>query len=353
MPVIDSRLLDCESIPELTENFNRTLGLVDDSLAPTSRTINVDGNRADTYTEDGSAAYPYKTIHAAIIAHSSETLPLVIYMEPATYTETADVTLPDVPITIYGNDSTISNAGHTITIPNPNFTRYNLFTVSNVVYSNFVSGARCVTFGGGITGDITINSYVEFIQCQLKGGTVTIGATGQCVLSICSPTSKFVSAGVLMFNGINMSTSYAGYLITSTAGIFTSANSIIYNGSTNAAAGCVSCDNAAPITAPNMIVNTSMITLGGSATAFGLNSGTAYTMYSKNNVAAGNALYALYGTHLIPIASDIIGPSAIGLGSDATGDIYYRNATGSLTRLGIGTTGQTLKVVGGLPAWAT
>ena len=39
------------------------------------------------------------------------------------------------------------------------------------------------------------------------------------------------------------------------------------------------------------------------------------------------------------------------LGSDATGDIYYRASTGALSRLGIGSTGNVLTVSGGLPAW--
>lgn len=40
-------------------------------------------------------------------------------------------------------------------------------------------------------------------------------------------------------------------------------------------------------------------------------------------------------------------------GSDATGDIWYRNSAngGSMTRLGIGATGTVLKVVSGLPSW--
>lgn len=38
--------------------------------------------------------------------------------------------------------------------------------------------------------------------------------------------------------------------------------------------------------------------------------------------------------------------------SGATGDIYYRNGTGYLTRLPIGGTNKTLRVSGGLPAWA-
>ncbi len=38
--------------------------------------------------------------------------------------------------------------------------------------------------------------------------------------------------------------------------------------------------------------------------------------------------------------------------SDATGDLWYRNASGFMTRLGIGTTGQVLTVAAGLPSWA-
>jgi len=39
------------------------------------------------------------------------------------------------------------------------------------------------------------------------------------------------------------------------------------------------------------------------------------------------------------------------LGSDGTGDIYYRNAGGVLTRLGAGTNGHVLTLNAGLPAW--
>lgn len=39
------------------------------------------------------------------------------------------------------------------------------------------------------------------------------------------------------------------------------------------------------------------------------------------------------------------------LGSDATGDTYYRKSSGALTKLGIGSTGQVLTVSAGLPSW--
>ena len=37
--------------------------------------------------------------------------------------------------------------------------------------------------------------------------------------------------------------------------------------------------------------------------------------------------------------------------SGATGDIYYRDSSGNFTRLGIGSSGQTLRVSSGLPSW--
>jgi hypothetical protein len=42
----------------------------------------------------------------------------------------------------------------------------------------------------------------------------------------------------------------------------------------------------------------------------------------------------------------------INVGTDATGDMYYRDASGNLVRLGIGSSGQVIKVVSGLPGWA-
>lgn len=43
----------------------------------------------------------------------------------------------------------------------------------------------------------------------------------------------------------------------------------------------------------------------------------------------------------------------IDFGSDSSGDVYYRNGSGLLQRLGIGSTGQVLTVASGAPSWAT
>lgn len=47
-----------------------------------------------------------------------------------------------------------------------------------------------------------------------------------------------------------------------------------------------------------------------------------------------------------------IGAATMTLGSDGTGDVYYRNSSGLLTRLGVGSNGDVLTLASGLPSWA-
>lgn len=57
------------------------------------------------------------------------------------------------------------------------------------------------------------------------------------------------------------------------------------------------------------------------------------------------------GTNTPDATLNVNGTVHLDLGGDATGDIFYRDAGGFLTPLGIGTTGQVLSVSGGLPSW--
>lgn len=50
-------------------------------------------------------------------------------------------------------------------------------------------------------------------------------------------------------------------------------------------------------------------------------------------------------------SSNVLGGVTMTLGSDATGDIYYRNSGGQLTRLPAGINGQVLQMNSGLPSW--
>jgi hypothetical protein len=83
----------------------------------------------------------------------------------------------------------------------------------------------------------------------------------------------------------------------------------------------------------------------GVATALGVNVGTAGAPI-VNGGALGTPASGTIGTGLT------LGGVTMGLGSDATGDIYY-NSGGVLTRLPKGSNGQVLELVSGLPAWAS
>jgi hypothetical protein len=76
---------------------------------------------------------------------------------------------------------------------------------------------------------------------------------------------------------------------------------------------------------------------------------------------SGNLVYATSPTLVTPIlgtptsvtlnnTSDVIGGVTMTLGSDATGDMYYRNSSGVLTRLAVCTGSNVVGASGGLPA---
>lgn len=82
----------------------------------------------------------------------------------------------------------------------------------------------------------------------------------------------------------------------------------------------------------------------------GLTGNRVYTLFdSTDTIAAVN--YTQTFTNKTIGATNTLGAATTSLGSDATGDLYYRNSSGILARLGIGTARQKLGVSAGLPAW--
>lgn len=78
--------------------------------------------------------------------------------------------------------------------------------------------------------------------------------------------------------------------------------------------------------------------------------GTA-TFFPGSDTVMGVAATQSPTNKTISGSTNVLGGVTMTLGSDSTGDIYYRNSSGVLTRLGIGTSSQFLGVSGGLPAW--
>lgn len=60
-----------------------------------------------------------------------------------------------------------------------------------------------------------------------------------------------------------------------------------------------------------------------------------------NNIAVGTS----------QITGGTLTSPTIAVGSDTSGDMYYRSSGGSLTRLGLGTTGQVITTNGTIPTW--
>lgn len=99
---------------------------------------------------------------------------------------------------------------------------------------------------------------------------------------------------------------------------------------------------------------TSWATVGGSTTVFGTTNRISVTGGDTIDIAStyvGQTSITTLGTVTTGTWSAVIGQATMTLGSDATGDIYYRNGSGKLTRLGIGSAGQVLGVSAGIPAW--
>jgi hypothetical protein len=309
------------------------------TLYPGSKIFYIDGNRVDIYVEDGSISRPFKTFGAAV-ASSTGGVGYAYVIAPGSYTETNPITLPDVPIVIEGNDATITWGGG-ITVQNSNYARYDLNSIGNVIFSGSAAG-RVVVQGGSVVGNVTLNGLTDLKSCGLAGGIVTANATAQLLAIVCTITSRLVSTGQLFIEQCNMNrTDNVNPLINSTGGFVAIVNSIIQN---LGSGGGISCANGAT-TIPNLITNNVITVASGAPVACG----TAVTVYCKNAIAGGLNT----GTGYVPVSSDIIGPSVLAIGSDATGDIYYRAATGALTRLGIGAKGSVVRSSGTGPEYAT
>lgn len=106
----------------------------------------------------------------------------------------------------------------------------------------------------------------------------------------------------------------------------------------------------APATSATLtIANGKTLTANNSLTFTGTDS-TSFAFPGTSDTVATLAATQTLTNKTITSSTDVLGGVTMTLGSDATGDIYYRSG-GVLTRIGIGSTSNVLTVSGGIPAW--
>ncbi|MDD5699068.1 MAG: hypothetical protein PHH77_10675 [Victivallaceae bacterium] len=216
-------------------------------LTPTT-VIYIDGNRTDEYTEDGSIAYPYKTIAAATAAHQE---PVSYFIAKGTYAETAEINLYTDSV-VYGAYSSILglaiNIGEGCYVHNLMF--YN--TVNVAVNGNSPMFHYCRFMGA----TLNLDGSTDFDGCYISSAA-TFNVTMAVAYSLRAFNSSIhtaISAACCMyFNDCGFSVSSTGYAVASTGGLLSMVTCLVYNLSTG---GGISCNNGANgITTYNFLVS--------------------------------------------------------------------------------------------------
>ena len=202
-------------------------------LSTATTMFTLDGSATGS-TANGSPQFPYQTLDqlfAGVSAYVSGggAGPIAIWSNPSSSYSTANaITIPAIPVTIYGNGSTWTFSAGVTNNALP-FTRYDLTTVGTVTHGSCASTARSESHGGGYLGNLTLgagcydhmygvnlsgNSYTTTVNGLLYGealtGSQTIASGGtSAILALYNPNLikssginvDMVAGGQLLMNG--------------------------------------------------------------------------------------------------------------------------------------------------------
>jgi hypothetical protein len=184
----------------------------------------------------------------------------------------------------------------------------------------------------------------------------TTKANGQFYGGTSAPTSTTRLNYDGVFHAKNFVGTFNGLTITETNGTLTIGNDQVFtiSSSTNFGTNTISLNSAVLTLDANLTVggtNTGAITISS-------NGAGARTLILEDNVTIkpitnGHVLYASADDTINSEAQLATTRGGTGIGSYATGDLLYASATNTLSKLGIGSNGQVLRVTNGNVAWAS
>ncbi len=198
---------------------------------------------------------------------------------------------------------------------------------------NIASGLDTTTIGGTVvlTGLTTSTGSAVCLNGSNQLVTCTVGTGGVAGTGTSGRLTKFTGTSTVGDSLLSESGTTVDF--NTTTAVNFGAATITFAG-----AGNITTTTTNALTLDTGTTGT--VNIGTGASGKTINIGTNNTLADAINIGSALDTTTLTGTLKFV------------LGSDATGDVYYRDSSGNLTRLGIGSSGQTLTVSGGgLPTW--
>lgn len=260
----------------------------------------VDGNRSDTYSQNGNILTPYKTFSAAISSAASDTYSVNTFSlvpNNAGYIDGAPDTMP-LAVYINGNQATYVAASG-VTFPGA-FDVYDLTLVGNVTESATSTNSIHQFQNGVISGNVSVAGSGLFSNMALTGtSSILTGLPGSLVNIYGTIILGQVTANGYQtnFNDDFLNTTSSNAVVNSTSGqvIFLGA-SVIQNSSSGSA---IHLENGAT-SSPNVISNVAII-VNTTSTTSTINCGSAACM-----VDTVQGLNNLQGTFIAPSGTNWI-----------------------------------------------
>lgn len=248
--------------------------------------------------------------------------------------------------------STVANGTTTpvITLNVPTASATNRGALSSTdwtTFNNKGSGSVTSVSGTGTVNGITLTGTVT------SSGSLTLGGTLGSIAN--SQLSNSTISGVSL--GSNLFSLTAGTGVSFSAGTTYNGSAAITITATGSGGTVTSVTGTAPVVSSGG--TTPAISMAAATTSVnGYLTSTDWTTFNGKQAAlvSGTNIKTVNGTTLL--GSGDVGTITYAYGGTGqttvtTGDVLYGSATNTWSKLGIGTTGQILRVVAGAPAWGT